>query len=378
MIYLDNTATTFPKPQIVVDEISDCLKKYCGNPGRSDHSLSIKSAEKIYETRHMLAEIFNGDAENVVFTYNTTYALNMAIKGYLRLSSHVLISDIEHNAVLRPIDKLSREKLCTYDIFSTNGDAERILSDIKNKATDKTSMLICTHVSNISSRRLPIQKIGEYCHKNDIFFIVDGAQSAGIYDIDVKKMHIDALCIPGHKGLYGPQGVGAIVFGTNKIGRSFVEGGTGINSLDLNMPDFLPEFFEAGTPSTPCIAGLNASLKWLKYIGIEKIRKYEESLYDYALERLLSIEGICVYKGSDLSGNTLIFNLEGVSPIVVAEELNKMDICVRSGYHCAPLAHKALNVPTGGAVRLGISVFNSKNDINSLYDALLEIEKRSR
>ncbi len=373
MIYLDNAATTFPKPPCVTEEITKCIKKYCGNPGRSSHVLSIKSAEKIYEARTLLAELFCADAENVVFTYNTTYALNIAIKGYIKLSSHILISDIEHNSVLRPINELSRQKLCTYDIFSTSGSDEEILENIRKKIKPETRMLVCTHASNICSRKLPIDKIGLLCKDRNIFFIVDGAQSAGIYDINVKGMNINALCIPAHKSLYGPQGVGAIIFGSDSVGRSVVEGGTGINSLELSMPNILPEAYEAGTLSTPLIAGICGSLKWLKAIEIEKIRNYEEDLYLYLINKLKGNDAFEVYQGSKSPGNTLIFNIKGLSSVYVSSELDKRGICTRSGLHCAPLAHATLKTPVDGAVRVGLSVFNTKNELNILFDALQDI-----
>lgn len=375
MIYLDNTATSFPKPSSVIKEMTECIKKYCGNPGRSSHSMSIKSAEKIFETRELLAEIFDADPENVVFTYNTTYALNIAIKSLLKYSTHVLISDIEHNSVLRPIDYLSKQKLCTYDIFKTEGNDEEILNNIKNLVKYNTSMIICNHVSNVGERRLPIEIIGKFCKENGLLFIVDGAQSAGIHNISVKNMNIDALCIPGHKGLYGPQGVGMIIFKNETVGRSIIEGGTGINSLELNMPDFLPEAYEVGTLSTPCIVGLNESLKWLKRIGIDKIRNHEEYLYSIALDLLNSNENVTVYKMNDYFGNTLCFNIKNLSSSIVGKELDYRGICVRSGFHCSLLGHKILNTPENGAVRIGIGAYNTKNDIYNAYDAIDDISK---
>ena len=241
MIYLDNAATTFPKPQSVSVEMSKCINKYCGNPGRSSHSLSQKSAEKIYEARCLLAELFCANPENVVFTYNTTYALNIAIKALVKDKSHILVSDMEHNSVLRPVNALCRDKECTYSMFSTSGSEEEILSSIESNIKPYTSLLICAHVSNVGCRRLPIDKIGALCRNKGIKFIVDGAQSAGLHQINVNEMSIDALCIPGHKSLYGPQGIGAIIFGNECIGATIIEGGTGINSLELDMPDFLPE-----------------------------------------------------------------------------------------------------------------------------------------
>ena len=378
MIYLDNAATTFPKPQSVVEEISRCIKKYCGNPGRSSHELAIKSAEKIYETRELIGEMFDADTENVVFTHNTTYALNIAIKSLLKYSTHVLISDIEHNSVLRPIAKCAEQKLCNYSIFPTNGSDDEIIKGIENLIKHNTSMLVCTHISNIGERCLPIKEIGKLCKKYNITFIVDGAQSAGIHKISVKDMNIDALCIPGHKGLYGPQGVGVIVFGKEIIGRSVFEGGTGINSLELNMPDFLPEAYEAGTLPTPSIVGLNEALKWLKLLDINKVRAYEEDLYNILYNILSNNSSITIYKMNSYCGNTLSFNIDGLSSNYVASELNKRGICVRSGFHCSPLAHKLLKTGDSGAVRASIGVFNTKNDIYAICDAIDDISKNKK
>lgn len=378
MIYLDNAATTFPKPPCVTEEITKCLKKYCGNPGRSSHKLSIKSAEKIYEVRELLAEMFDCEAENIVFTYNTTYALNIAIKSLLRYSTHVLISDIEHNSVLRPVNELCKQKLCTYDIFSTRGSTEEILKSIKEAIKKETSMLVCTHVSNVGERTLPIKEIGELCHKNNITFIVDGAQSAGLHNISVKKMNIDALCVPAHKGLYGPQGVGFIAFNSDKVGRSVFEGGTGINSLELNMPDFLPEAYEAGTLSTPSIAGLGESLKWLKTVNISKLKAHEEDLYSVFYNLLSENEHITVYKMNHYAGNTILLNINGISSSFFASELDKREICVRSGFHCSPLAHKLLNTGDNGAVRVSFGAYNSRKEVFSTYDAIEDIIKKHK
>ncbi|MBR2944522.1 MAG: aminotransferase class V-fold PLP-dependent enzyme [Clostridia bacterium] len=376
MIYLDNSATTFPKPLCVSEEIAKCINNYCGNPGRSSHRLSIKSAEKIYETRALLAQMFNGETENVVFTYNTTYALNTAIKSLMVPNSHVLISDIEHNSVLRPIVKLSNEKFCTYDIFATNGTDEEILFSIKSKLKPNTTMLACTHVSNVGSRRLPITKIGKLCKENNIIFILDAAQSAGLYDINVKKMNISALCFPAHKSLYGPQGAAAIIYNTDKIRSTMVEGGTGINSLDENMPDFLPEMLEAGTLSTPCISGWCASLKWLKSLDLSKIRAHEEDLYLTSVKCLSENNNIILYKMNSYPGNALLFNLKNKSPSFVSNYLNNNGICVRSGFHCSPLAHKTLGTLNSGAVRISFSIFNTRNEIYEFSKLINELSSK--
>ena len=378
MIYFDNPATTFPKPSVLSEEITRCIKNYCGNPGRSAHFLSVKSSEKIFEARCDLARMFDASPENVVFTFNTTYALNIAIKGLVRERSHILLSDIEHNAVLRPIISLSREKSCSYGFFNTDGSDDDILESIKSSITDNTSLLVCTHISNIGCRRLPIEKIGALCKEKGIFFIVDGAQSAGIHAISVQKMNIHALCIPAHKGLYGPQGLGMVIFGEDVIGKTIIEGGTGISSLESEMPDFLPERYEAGTLSTPLICGLTESLKWLESLGLKNIRDHEEKLYRTAKDLMSLNDEIILYPMNEYDGNTLCFNIKKMTPVQVGSELNKREICVRSGYHCAPLAHKKLNTGVGGAVRIGFSVFNTQKEVYEFYEAICDIIRKNK
>lgn len=375
MIYFDNPATTFPKPQCVVEEISNCIKKYCGNPGRSSHALSIKSAEKIYETRCLLGDMFGAESENVIFTFNTTYALNIAIKSFFKPFSHILISDIEHNSVLRPIVSLAKECLCSYSVFCTDGNDEDILNSIKASINDDTAMLVCTFSSNVGVRKLPIKKIGDFCREKGIFFIVDGAQGAGIHEINIRDMKIDALCLPAHKALYGPQGLGIIIFGNDKIGRTLIEGGTGISSFDTEMPDFLPERYEAGTLSTPLISGLCEALKWLKSLNINHIRAHEEGLYKTACDLLGENKKIILYKMNDYYGNTLLFNVLGLSSATIASMLDKKGICTRSGFHCSPMAHKKLETGESGAVRIGFSVFNTQKEVYSFVEALNKITK---
>ena len=372
MIYLDNAATTFPKPPCLCDGINQCIKTYCGNPGRSAHKLSLKSAEKIYETRTLLAEMFNSDLENVIFTYNTTYALNIAIKSLYKPNSHILISDIEHNSVYRPVYKLKEEGLCLFDIFSTTGSDENIIEEIKSKLKPNSKMLVCAHVSNVGVRRLPIKEIGDLCKEKGITFIVDAAQSAGIYPIDVKNMNISVLCMPAHKGLYGPQGLGIAIF-NDVNGKSVFEGGTGINSLEPRMPDFLPEMYEPGTMSTPLIAGLCESLKWLKELSISSIRLYEEELYKEFISKLTDINELDLYLMNSYFGNTILFNIKNISPNIVGNELNKCGICVRSGFHCSYLAHKTLGTIETGAVRMSLSVFNTKKEIATTCIAIKKI-----
>ena len=249
MIYLDNAATTFPKPSSVTDEVIKCMTTYCGNPGRSGHTLSLAAAKKVFECRELAANMFGAaDTDRVFFTPNTTYGINAVIKGLLRNGDHVIISDMEHNAVLRPIHKLANEGVIEYDVFKTlTGEARqspiRICANIAKLVKNNTKMVICTHSSNICSVVFPIKEIGDFCHRHGILFVIDGAQSAGLLDINVEDMNIDALCLPGHKGLYGPQGSGIVILGKTTTLNTLVEGGNGIDSLSPEMSKFKIHFF---------------------------------------------------------------------------------------------------------------------------------------
>lgn len=374
MIYFDNAATSFPKPPAVLRETGRCMKYYCGNPGRSSHKLSLEAATKIYECRTQIAELFGSDSpENTVFTYNTTYALNMAIKSILKKGDHVLISDLEHNSVLRPIAALRKKGVIDYDIFpAAECPEEDIPIEIEKRIKPNTKALICTHASNVCGVVLPIEKIGEICKKAGIVFILDAAQSAGIYDIDIKKMNVDILCAPGHKGLLGPQGTGFAVFSDVLEPSTFIEGGNGVNSLEEEMPDFLPERFEAGTPATPAIAGLCEGIKYIQALGLDNIRKQEHDIAFRLREVLQNTKGVTLYAPGAL-GNTLLFNIDGLSSNKAAAEFDADGICLRSGFHCSPLAHAALGTGENGALRASLGIFNRVEEIDVFYKRLKEI-----
>ena len=374
MIYLDNAATTFPKPEGVSREVKRCLDEYCGNPGRSSHAMSVKSAEKIYDCRVMTAEMFGApELENVVFTLNTTYAINFAVRAFIRDGDHVLIGDIEHNSVYRPVAELARNGRITFDIFES-GDTKRTVRDIISKIRPETKAVICAHQSNICGITEPIREIGSLCRQRGIKFVVDAAQSAGLTDIDVIRDNITALCIPGHKSLYGVQGSGAIIFGDTSDAGLVFEGGNGVNSLESFMPDFLPERYEVGTLPTPAIAGLCEGIKFVMRETPRAIAEREARLGDLLLERLLNDKNIKVYAPRYRSG-TVLFNVVGVPSSETGQLLNDSGICVRSGFHCSPLAHKKLGTGDAGAVRVSIGAFNTPNDILALSDALYDIIK---
>lgn len=351
------------------------MTRYCGNPGRGSHSLSLLAARKIFECRSLIADMFGvGDLERIVFTMNTTYALNTVIKGLLKQGDHVIISDMEHNAVLRPIWKLADEGIIEYDVFSTMvKDARRsptlICAKIASLLRSNTKMVICSHASNICSAVLPIAQIGAFCQRHSLLFVVDAAQSAGHYPISVDKMGISALCMPSHKGLYGPQGGGIIALGENIMLDTLIEGGNGINSLDAAMPDFSPERYEAGTLPTPIIAGLCEGLRAVNERGIKAISEHEASLFISAREALCNIPRISLY-GADHVGSTLLFSMTGMSSEQLASRLDSFGICSRAGFHCSALAHKTLGTPEDGAVRISFGIFNHHRDIDSLTKAL--------
>jgi len=374
VIYLDNAATTFPKPLCMVTELNNCLLKYCGNPGRSGHILSVKAAEKIYECRETLADFFGSpNPENVVFTLNTTHALNLAIKSLYTENSHVLISNMEHNSVLRPIYNLKKENRLDYSVFNVMQSTENIISELNRKIRDNTDMLIMSHASNICGKLFPIKKVGEFCSKHNITFIVDAAQSAGIEKIDIEKCKIDALCAPAHKGLFGPQGLGFVIFGNRQPKRTLIEGGNGTNSLLEEMGLDLPESFEAGTMATPLIAALNESVKWIKATGHDNIRNRETHLANLLKDRLSTVKGSKFYGPETLETGIILYSNNSHDLDTITRIFNTNGICTRSGLHCAPIAHKTLSTPQNGALRFSFSPFNTLKEVDEVYKTLKSI-----
>ena len=365
LIYLDNAATTFPKPACVASSVDECIRNFCGNSSRGSNPLAMKSLERIFECRCLLGETFSCLPENVVFTYNTTYALNMAIKGVMKGGGHILISNMEHNATLRPIASLQRDGLIEYDTFDAYGKSDsEIIEDIDRKIRPDTRAVCCLHSSNICSYTLPIEKIGKHCHDTGIIFICDGAQSGGHIPIDMKKCNIDILCLPAHKGLYGIQGCGVMLLGENISPSTIIEGGNGVNSLDYFMGDYSPEKYEAGTLSTPAIVALCEGLKFLNSKKAGEIQAHSKKLFSHAKMLLEGIPDVTVHDAT--AGSVLLFNINGISCDEVGEILSKNNVCVRTGYHCAPLAHKALGTHGTGGVRISFGVFNTLSHIELL------------
>ncbi len=376
MIYFDNAATSFPKPRKVCREIYRCMESYSGNPGRGGHSLSRRAAEAVYLCREKTAAFFGSSSpENVVFTYNDTYALNMAIRGVLHEGGHVLISDMEHNSVYRPIAAMAEEGLISYDIFDTGlsdarFDPSKAIMSIKSLIKKETRLLVCLHSSNICSAVLPVREIGRLCRERGITFILDAAQSAGHIPIDMEEMNIDILCAPGHKGLYGMGGI--MLLGNNVKGEPFIYGGSGVNSLSVQMPEEAPERYEAGTLSMPSVAALSAGLDFVCERGAENIHEKECKLFLRLRDMLCDMPHVTMY-GEEHVGSVLLFNVNEMPSERVAEELDRCGICVRSGFHCSPLGHKTLGTGENGAVRVSFGADNNMKELETFGRALKNI-----
>jgi cysteine desulfurase family protein len=380
IIYLDNAATTFPKPESVHMATIECMENYCGNAGRGSHPLAMMAAEKVFEAREKVAGLFSSDPTDVVFTYNTTYALNMAIKGVMRSGGHVLISNMEHNSVLRPVAKLAREGRISYDVFKLmdKGKAlgtKEIISDIISKLRPDTKMIVCIHASNICSYVSPIREIGALCRRHKLLFAVDAAQSAGHLPISMPDDNVDILCLPSHKGLYSPQGCGIMLLSRGLSVDTLVEGGNGMNSLEASMGNISPERYEGGTLCIPSIAGLCAGIDFINQMGIDAIADHEKKLFCRARDALLDMQGITVY-APEHEGSVLFFNLDGMDADIVGGYLGERGFCLRSGYHCSALAHRALGTSDVGGVRIGLGIFNNENEIDKLLSEINKLTLR--
>ena len=359
MVYLDNAATTFPKPESVIENIDFCLKKYCGNPGRSGHALASLASEKIYDTREKVASHFGSQLpEGVVFTINATHAINQAIKGYAKRGMHVLCSDIEHNAVIRPLEKLKRQGIIDYSTFSTIGNLEE---NIRSSILPNTAMIVSTIASNVTGRRISISCLSRIATECGLRLIVDASQAAGHDKIDLTKTPCDCLCAPGHKGLFGIQGAGFAIYRRSEEIETLIEGGSGNNSRSPDMPSLLPERLEGGTLATPAIVALGSGIDFVNQIGLAEIESKISSLTDRMKSILKENEKITLY---DSFGSVVLFNVKGAPESYVCRVLDRHGICVRGGLHCAPMAHKGLGTIKDGAVRVSFSWFNTRSDVD--------------
>ena len=364
--YFDNAATSFPKPRETVEAVRHYLCDVGGNPGRSAHFRAQEAARIAYDVRGRLAALCGSLPERVVFTMNTTYAINLAMKGILRPGDRLLLSDMEHNATLRPAIALSRQGI-GLDFFAVDPlNSRRTLENAAAKITPRTKMIACLWCSNICPARLPIAEIGALCRARGILFLVDGAQAAGHFPTRMDDCSIDALCLPGHKGLYGPAGVGALLLSERYLAAAegmptLIEGGSGSLSELPEMPPDFPDRCEAGTLPMPAIAGLGGGLRFLEK-NAPAVRAREQTLYAAARELLLRTPGVRLYLPELREGSTLLFGLEGKDPAEAGAAFSELGICLRDGLHCAPMAHRKLGSP--GALRLSFGAFNTLNELD--------------
>ena len=380
MIYLDNAATTFPKPEAVYDSMMDCMKNYCANPGRAGHKLAMKAAREIYNTRENIAKLFNIDNPmNIVFTNNATDSLNLAIKGVVSTGDHIITTSMEHNSVIRPIKAL--EKLGIENtIVECDKEGFLDINNLEKAIKPNTRLIVTTHASNVCGTLIDIKAVSEVAKSHNILYLVDASQTAGVYNIDLKEIEADMVAAPGHKGLLGPQGTGILYIREGLNLNILKEGGTGSKSEDLFQPELLPDKYESGTHNTPGIVGLNEGIKFIFNEGIDKIKQHEEELCKYMLERLEEVPNIKIYGPKDASKRASVITINignmdsGEITFLLDSENN---IATRSGIHCAPLAHKTLGTLEQGAVRFSLGYFNTKEDIDKAIEALKEISKNN-
>jgi cysteine desulfurase family protein len=380
MIYFDNAATSWPKPAGVAEAMQYFLEQVGANPGRSAHRLSIESARIVFHARQAVAKLFNAkDPLRVVFGANVTEMLNLVLLGYLRNSDHVITSSMEHNSVMRPLRWLEKQGV-EVTVIKCSQEGFIDPSDIENAVRSNTRLIVLNHASNVIGSLQPISEVGYQARSHDLLFLIDAAQTAGAFPIDMSTGYIDLLAFTGHKSLGGPMGTGGLVIGERvKIDQlqPLKRGGTGSRSEFEDQPDFLPDRYESGTLNVVGLAGLAAGVDWVLTQGVDSIRKHEIELTRRLLDGLRAIKGITVYGGREASNQTatVSFNIDGVLPSEAGLRLDdEAGILCRVGLHCAPSAHKTVGTFPTGTVRFGLGFFNTETEIDI---ALSELERLS-
>jgi len=371
-IYLDNAASTFPKPEKVIQAMNLIMKTNTSNAGRSGHKMSEEAEREIYEVRSAAADYFGipGKEENVIFTSNATQAINTALFGVLKSGDNVIISDSEHNSVLRPLKELEKIGIKT-DIASTDGN---LSENIKELIKSDTKLIFITHASNVSGEIFPIREIGEICRKNNILFGVDTSQTAGHTEINVNECGIDLLCTSGHKGLYGPQGTGLLVLSDKvKEIKPLVFGGTGSNSLIDTQPNFLPDSLESGTLNGVGIVGLGEGINFCRRNG-KHIELKLQNLTELCCDELRKINGVVLYSHPKNNAGIVSFSCGNLHSEAVAEYLNGKNIYVRGGFHCSYLFHHFKKTDKNGLVRVSFGAFTERRDINDLINSIKRLK----
>lgn len=377
-VYLDNGATSYPKAPGVAEAICDYILNNGANAGRGAYESSFQAENIVFETRELIAEMFNSNkSENVVFTKNITESLNVLIKGVLRAGDHAIVSSMEHNAVMRPLNALSKRG-ASFSKVKCNHLGELDPYGIKDYIQPNTKAIVMTHASNVCGSILDLETVGRICKEHGLIFIVDAAQTAGFLEIDMERLNADAIAFTGHKGLLGPQGMGGFVLREN-LARSIntlIEGGTGSMSDQETQPEYMPDKLEAGTMNIPGIYGLNAALKFIKDTGIENIRRGELNLVERFLAELKEIDLINIIGRTDTANRTGVVSIDVPTrdnADISFKLYSEYGIATRCGMHCAPSAHQTLGTFPKGTVRFSFSHFNTDEDAEYAVSALKNI-----
>ncbi len=380
-IYLDNSATSYPKPEIVYKAIEQALRNIGANPGRGGYKLSLEAARTVFRCREVIADFFNiKNCDRIAFTSNATEALNTGIKGVLEPEDEVITTPLEHNSVLRPLHSLEKGFSVKVKYVNCKEDGSFGPDDVKKLITKKTKLIVMTHASNVIGTITPVKEVFSICREHNIITMLDVAQTAGVIPIDVEEMHIDIMAASGHKSLFGPQGTGFIYVKKGLNIKPLKEGGTGTQSSELTQPEDMPESLESGTLNTPGIAGLMEGINFIKKTGIDKIREHELLLARKLTNGLLDNDKVTLYgpERPELRATALSFNIKNMDCSEVGFILDEIyDIYVRVGLHCAPLAHKLIGTYPYGTIRVSPGYFNTERDIEALIDAINEITKKN-
>ena len=377
MIYLDNAATTLKKPDCVVDAVTNALC-HMGNSSRGTHDSSLKSARAVFSARLSLAKLFNAPGpEQVVFTQNSTEALNIAISGLFSKGDHVITTDLEHNSVLHPLYRLEDEGVVTLSVVSADKQGRVDYADFARLIRKETRAIVCTHASNLTGNVVDLEQVGIIAKTHDLYLVVDASQTAGAYPIDMEKLGISVLCFTGHKGLMGPQGTGGLCVAKGVDIRPFKVGGTGIHSYSKVQPEEYPTRLEAGTQNNHGIMGLSAALDFLAETGVQTIADYEHELMMRFYNGVVNVPGVTVYGCFDEGHSrtaVVSLNIHDYDASAVSDELSEcFDIATRPGAHCAPRMHYALGTQEQGAVRFSFSWFTTVDDVDAAIAAIREI-----
>ncbi len=376
-IYFDNAATSYPKPEAVYAAVDHYMRNIGASAGRGAYRRALEADGLVFKTRKVLGRLFNiEDVSRIIFTSNVTESLNLVLKGFLREGDHVVISRMEHNSMWRPLKVLEQEKNIGITVIPSPGGNSLDIEQLESAIQTNTRLVALTHASNVTGTLMPVKEAGRICRFHNIPLLVDAAQTAGVFPIDVRELNIDLLAFTGHKGLLGPTGTGGLYIAPDLEIKPWKEGGTGGESLLEHQPQDLPDRFEAGTLNIAGIVGLGAAVEFILQQGVEKIREHEKALTAFALEQLQQIPGLSMYGPQNAEERVAVFslNLEDIPPEEVAYVLDEVyGIMARAGLHCAPQAHRCIGTVERGTLRVSPGYFSSEDEITILVKALQEI-----